>query len=129
MQTLIYDLRYAIRQLRKNPGFTAVAVITLALGIGANTAIFSVVQHVLLAPMPFPQPDRLVAVSESTPQRASTKIAVSGPDFVDFHDPEQIVFAHRRDGSNVHLYLDWSWRAEGGELHGRHGGLFPDVGG
>src|SRR6185312_2103554 len=78
------DLKFALRQLLKNPGFTVVAVLTLALGIGANTAIFSIINGVMLRPLPYPEPDRLVALWERSPQRGVEQERVSGPNYLDW---------------------------------------------
>jgi predicted permease len=82
IEQFLQDVCFAVRALRKNPGFAIVAVLTLALGIGANTAIFSVVQGVVLAPLPYPQPNRLVMVQESRP--SLKQLDISYPDFQDW---------------------------------------------
>src|ERR1700678_3104250 len=82
LEQLLQDARFGARTLGKNPGFAMVAVATLALGIGANTAIFSVVEGVVLAPLPYPHPDRLVMVSESRP--SIHQLGVSYPDYQDW---------------------------------------------
>jgi putative ABC transport system permease protein len=84
MTNTLQDLRYAARALRKSPGFTAIAALTLALGVGATTAIFSVVNAVMLRPLPFTEPDRLVRIWESNVERGWPTFAVSHPNFLDW---------------------------------------------
>jgi putative ABC transport system permease protein len=82
--TFFQDVRYAARSLRKSPGFSLVAALTLALGVGANAAIFSVVNTVMLRPLPFADPDGLVRIWESNIERGRPTFAVSHPNFLDF---------------------------------------------
>jgi predicted permease len=86
MGNLLQDLKNALRMLARNPGFTAVAVITLALGIGANTSIFSVVYAVLLRPLPFKDPGRLVMVWETWAKRGESRVVVSPANFADWKE-------------------------------------------
>ncbi|HEU4768130.1 MAG TPA: ABC transporter permease, partial [Pyrinomonadaceae bacterium] len=83
MNTLLQDIRFGLRMLLKSPSISIVATIALALGIGANTAIFSAVNAVLLRPLPFPDPDSLVAVFETVPQRGMLRGSHSYPNFFD----------------------------------------------
>src|SRR5277367_5597038 len=102
MTGLLQDLRYAFRQLRKNPGFAAVTVLTLALGIGVNAAMFAVIDAVLLRPLPFPKPSQIVQMSESRPEDLSGPLAsISAlPDIRDWR-------------AQSHSFQDIGWFTEG----------------
>jgi predicted permease len=102
MHILWQDIRYGLRMLLKSPAFTAIAIITLALGIGANTALFSVVNGVLLNPLPYPQPERLIALFSRTPE--SDHWSISYPNFLDWrHDNHSFssIAAFRQDDLNL----------------------------
>src|SRR5258705_9898816 len=88
---MLDDVRYAFRQLIKNPAFSAVAILTLALGIGADTAIFSIVNAVLLRPLPYPDADRIMVLNESSGPGQDYSVAL--PDYFDWQK-DNIVFEH-----------------------------------
>src|SRR3954471_2566674 len=89
MERLVQDLRFAFRSLIRQPGFALTAIVTLALGIGATTAIFSVVNAVILRPLPFPQPDRIVGIANLWTKTGSRALTVSAPDFHDWKAQSQ----------------------------------------
>ena len=86
MSAFLQDIRYAVRMLGKNPGFAAIAILTLALGIGANTAIFSVVNAVVIQPLPYQQPDRLVQLYTQFPSMDFDRFWFSEPEFLELRD-------------------------------------------
>ena len=106
MQTLLKDIRYGVRSLSKRPGFTAIAVITLVLGIGANTAIFSVVNAVLLRPLPFSDPGRLTQLWEAKVSKGRNEIPASYPNFADWKDRNRVF-------EQVAAYSDWNFNLTG----------------
>jgi putative ABC transport system permease protein len=84
------DLHFAFRQLRQSPGFTAVAVLTLALGIGVNTTIFSLVNGVVLRPLPFRDPERLVFIDENSPRQGFDRLGIAYPDYLDWRQQNTV---------------------------------------
>jgi putative ABC transport system permease protein len=108
MRTLLQDMRYGMRMLMKRPGFTLIAVFTLALGIGANTAIFSVINGVLLRPLPYAESDRLVRVYEKRLKLGRQRNSVSAPDFFDWRNRNRVF-------EDLAAYTPWSTNLTGGE--------------
>src|SRR5918999_950677 len=105
MSSLVHDLRFGFRMMVRNPVFTLIAVVTLALGIGANTAIFSVVDAVLLRPLPYPQPDRLVFLWSGVPGGGS-----SFPDYLEWRGQNKAF-----DGLAGYYYGDFNLSADAAE--------------
>ncbi len=93
MQNLVQEIRYALRQLSKSPAFAVTAILTLALGIGANTAIFTVVQSLLLRPLEYPEADRIVALNTRWEQKEQSVPRMTGPDLVDIRDQAKSIAA------------------------------------
>jgi putative ABC transport system permease protein len=122
---LMQDLRYALRQLRKSPGFTTIAVVTLSLGIGANTAIFSVVNAVLLRPLPYRHPDRLVFLAESSEQVPGMSISMA--DFDDWRAMNS-VFENTVAYQTENVTLTGQGGAEELQMRRVTAGLFPTLG-
>lgn len=110
------DLRFASRQLLKHPGFTAVAALTLALGIGATTVVFSIVNGVMLQPLEYPEPDRIVNVWETDPKKGSMSMT-SPANFVDWRREnkvfEAIAFTAEHSGMTTRSFI----YTGGGQAH------------
>jgi putative ABC transport system permease protein len=109
VETVRQNLRYAVRMLRRNPGFTAVAVLTLALGIGANVATFTVVRAVLLNPLPYPHPEQLVRVYDDLRGSNSRDVGMSVPELWDL-----------RDGPGVFEEISAAWPVDANLTGGEH---------
>jgi hypothetical protein len=90
IENILQDLRYSLRLLIKSPAFTSVVVLTLALGIGANTAIFSFANGILLRPLPYPQSDRLAVIDETALKRGINSMSVSFPNFLDWREQNNV---------------------------------------
>jgi putative ABC transport system permease protein len=111
LESLCADVKFALRQLRKSPGFAITATLTLALGIGANSAIFSMVYAVLLQPLPFPSPSRLVAVKATEPDRLDD-VGVSYPEFLDWRSQDHVF-----EGMSAFRVDDFTLTGRGSPAH------------
>jgi putative ABC transport system permease protein len=124
---MIQDLRFGVRMLLKNPGFTLIAVATLALGIGANTAIFSVVNAVVFRPLPYTEPERLIRLWESNPGRGWPEFSASAPNFADWRK-QQTVFEQLAAYGFDTFNLTGDGEAERVAALGVTANLFPTLG-
>ena len=112
MENIWKEFRYALRNLRQNPGFALITVATLALGIGANVAIFTVAKNVLLDPLPYPESDRMVVIQESNPSSGLPRFSVSPLNFLDFEDRNQTFDAMAAIISESYALLDGDGQPE-----------------
>jgi putative ABC transport system permease protein len=110
MSTLVREIRHGLRSLAKTPGATAVILVTLALGIGANTAIFSIVEGVLLRPLPYPDPDRILSLWENDRLRGTSQEGFSLPDYIDVREQNEVF-----DSIAAFTSLSVTWTAEDDE--------------
>jgi len=104
IQDLMQDLHFGLRLLRKNPGFTSIAVLTLALGIGANTAVFSAIDTLLLKALPYMHPEQLMLISESVPEMGGDDLGVAAGEYLDYRDRNRSfgqTAAYQDDGFNL----------------------------
>ena len=108
MQTFVQDLRYGLRQLQKSPGFTATAILSLALGIGATTAVFSVVYAVLLDPYPYANSDRMVHLVAKNKAGEDRWFGLTGPQYQQYRRAQSVESAVAEDG--------WNLTTTGGDL-------------
>src|SRR5215469_8175991 len=117
METLWQDIRYGVRMLRRDAGFTVIALLTLAVGIGANTAIFSILDAVLLKPLPFPEPHRLMAIWGADSKNGEAHRTISYPDFADYRDQNHSL-------ESLAAYTDGTFALTGnGDPAQLHGGI------